>query len=220
MKSVLILLLIVSYFCSACCFTLGFRPPLIIKGTKLKMLFEWDLNRKTAEDKMKRTVDSISNKFGNVRATGANPSMLEKVVVPGVSKTQTLLGSISKIFVSGANTLIVEPTDKSILSIIEKAILKLEMDYTAFNDGTVVKVGVPPLTEDRRHELVKHAKMILEEGKVSLRNTRREFLDLVRNAEKGKIIGKDTSKTNQVCNFRGALSYLSYVSERVDKTLR
>lgn len=162
------------------------------------MTFEWELNRKTAEEKLKRTVDSISNKFGNIRATGANPTMLEKVMVPGPSKSPAALSSLAKIFVSGANTLIVEPSDKSILPNIEKAILKLDMDYVPANDGTVLKVAVPPLTEERRHELVKHTKMVLEEGKVSMRNTRREFLDLVRNAEKGKIIGKDMSKGYQV----------------------
>ena len=125
------------------------------------------------EEKMMLTIESLETKFTNVRAGRANPNMLDKITVEyyGVA---TPLKSLANISVPEARQLSVKPFDKSTLGAIEKAIFEANLGVTPNNNGEVVFIVIPPLTEDRRRELVKQVKQLAEEAKIALRNIRQE----------------------------------------------
>ena len=125
------------------------------------------------EEKMMLTIESLETKFTNVRAGRANPNMLDKITVEyyGVA---TPLKSLANISVPEARQLSVKPFDKSTLGAIEKAIFEANLGVTPNNNGEVVFIVIPPLTEDRRRELVKQVKQLAEEAKIAFRNIRQD----------------------------------------------
>jgi ribosome recycling factor len=156
--------------------------------------FVWKTFRKGTEEKMTKSLDSIQAQFNTLRAGGANPAMLDRIFVD-VFGTPTPLQQVARVGSSGSQQLVIEPFDKSICKEIEKAISSSDLNLTPTNDGSgIVRINVPPLTEDRRKELVKQAKVILEDGKVAVRNHRRDSVDKVKDLEKAKTISKDDAK--------------------------
>lgn len=125
------------------------------------------------EEKMESTISSLENKFTNVRAGRANPSMLDGINVEYYG-TPTPLKSLANISIPEARQLMIKPFDKSILGGIEKAIFEANLGVTPNNNGECVFIVIPPLTEDRRKELVKQVKGLAEEGKIALRNIRQD----------------------------------------------
>jgi ribosome recycling factor len=102
---------------------------------------------------------------------------------------------VARVGTSGSQQLVIEPFDKTICKEIEKAISTSDLNLTPTNDGSgIVRINVPPLTEDRRKELAKQAKVISEDGKVAVRNHRRDAVDKIKDLEKGKAISKDDAK--------------------------
>jgi len=132
------------------------------------------------EEKMDNTISSLENKFTNVRAGRANPSMLDGISVEyyGVS---TPLKQLANISVPEARQLMIKPFDKSILGGIEKAIFEANLGITPNNNGECIFLVIPPLTEDRRKELVKQVKSLAEEGKIALRNIRQDANTAIKN---------------------------------------
>lgn len=125
------------------------------------------------EEKMMLAVDTLESRFTNVRAGRANPAMLDSVMVEYYG-TPTPLKSLANISVPEARQLSIKPFDKSCLGAIEKAIFEANLGVTPNNNGEVVFIVIPALTEDRRKDLVKQAKQIAEEGKIALRNIRQD----------------------------------------------
>ena len=128
---------------------------------------------KLTEEKMMLTIESLESKFTNVRAGRANPNMLDGVMVEYYG-TPTPLKSLANISVPEARQLSIKPFDRSCLGAIEKAIFEANLGVTPNNNGEMVFIVVPPLTEDRRKELVKQVKMLAEEAKIALRNIRQD----------------------------------------------
>lgn len=125
------------------------------------------------EEKMMMTMEALENKFTNVRAGRANPSMLDSVMVEYYGSL-TPLKSLANISVPEARQLSIKPFDRSSLSAIEKAIFEANLGVTPNNNGEMVFLVIPPLTEDRRRELVKQVKVFAEEAKIALRNIRQD----------------------------------------------
>lgn len=125
------------------------------------------------EEKMQNAIITMEERFLNVRAGRANPSMLDKVTVDyyGVA---TPIKSLANISVPEARQLMIKPFDKSILGHIEKAIFEANLGVTPNNNGECIFIVIPPLTEDRRKELVKEVKQLAEEAKIHLRNIRQD----------------------------------------------
>ncbi len=125
------------------------------------------------KERMQQALISLDKKFTNVRAGRANPSMLDGIMVEyyGVA---TPLKQIANITIPEARQLSIKPYDKSALAGIEKAIFEANLGVTPNNNGEVVFIVIPPLTEDRRKELVKQVKALAEEGKIALRNIRQD----------------------------------------------
>ena len=140
-----------------------------------------DVLEKT-EEKMVKAIDSLESKFVNVRAGRANPNMLDGVMVEYYG-TPTPIKSLANISVPEARQLVIKPFDRSCLSAIEKAIFEANLGVTPNNNGEVVFIVIPALTEDRRKEYVKQAKNIGEEAKVALRNIRQDANNEIKKEE-------------------------------------
>lgn len=135
-----------------------------------------------AEEKMLLSIEALENKFTNVRAGRANPSMLDGIMVEYYG-TSTPLKSLANISVPEARQLSIKPFDKSCLGAIEKAIFEANIGVTPNNNGEVVFIVIPALTEDRRKELVKQVKSLAEEARIALRNIRQEANKALENLE-------------------------------------
>ena len=148
-----------------------------------------------AEEKMEKTLENLDGRFNTVRTGRANPNSLDGVMVSYYG-TPTPLKQLATITVPEARCLAIKPYDKGCLGDIEKAIFESNLGYTPNNDGEYIRIIIPPLTEDRRKELVKQVRSMEEDGKVSIRNIRRDAIDEIEKSE----ISEDEQKnlTNRV----------------------
>ena len=133
-------------------------------------------------EKMDKTIENLDKRFTTVRAGRANPSSLDGVMVEYYG-AMTPLKQLATISVPEARQLLIKPFDKSSLGAIEKAILASNLGYNPGNDGETIRIVIPELTEERRHELAKQVKAIAEEAKVSIRNIRREGMEDLEKAD-------------------------------------
>ena len=133
-----------------------------------------------AKEKMDKAINAMEEKFNGVRAGRANPSMLDDVMVDYYGNP-TPLKQVATIYVPEARQLNVKPFDKGLLSEIEKAIFEANLGVTPSNNGESVFITIPELTEERRKELVKQVKELSEEGRISIRNIRKEIIDDIKN---------------------------------------
>ena len=145
------------------------------------------------EDRMNKAIDAYSKELGQIRTGRANPAILNGVQVTYYG-TPTPLNQMASISVPEATQLVIKPYDKSILKDIEKAIQLADLNLVPLNDGTVVRINFPPLTEQRRKEFVKELKVIAENAKVSVRNIRRDMVDQMKKLEKDGHISEDDLK--------------------------
>jgi ribosome recycling factor len=149
-----------------------------------------------AESTMQKTVEATLRAFNTIRTGRANASLLDKVVVEYYG-SPTSLKSLANISTPDATTILIQPYDKSSLNIVEKAISLSDLGLTPSNDGSVIRLNIPPLTSDRRKEFVKMAAKYAEEGRVGIRNIRRDALDSIRKQEKNAEISEDESRDQQ-----------------------
>ena len=133
-------------------------------------------------EKMDKTIENLNKRFTTVRAGRANPSSLDGVMVEYYG-AMTPLKQLATISVPEARQLLIKPFDKSCLGAIEKAILASNLGYNPGNDGETIRIVIPELTEERRHELAKQVKAIAEDAKVSIRNIRHDGMEDVEKAE-------------------------------------
>ncbi len=148
------------------------------------------------KSQMKKAVEATQRSFNTIRTGRANASLLDRVMVDYYG-SPTPLKSLAGISTPDATTLTIQPYDPGSLGAIEKAISMSDIGLTPNNDGSVVRLNIPPLTSDRRKELVKLASKYAEEGKVSIRNVRRDAIDSVRKQEKNSDISEDESRDLQ-----------------------
>ncbi|QOR68587.1 ribosome recycling factor [Cytobacillus suaedae] len=142
------------------------------------------------KDKMEKAIQAYSRELATVRAGRANPALLDKVTVDyyGAPTPINQLGSIN---VPEARMLVIQPYDKTVLGSIEKAIIKADLGLNPSNDGSIIRIAIPALTEERRRELVKVVKKYSEEAKIAVRNIRRDGNDDLKKLEKNGDITED-----------------------------
>lgn len=145
------------------------------------------------DGRMKKTVEAANHNFASVRTGRATAGLLDRVLVDYYG-TSCPLKQLATISTPEPKMLLIHPFDKNSIPDIEKAILKSDLGITPANDGQNVRLVFPPLSEERRRELVKVVKNMTEEGKVALRNIRREAVDELKKQEKAKMISEDDSK--------------------------
>ena len=148
---------------------------------------------KQGEEKMIKSIESLQKEFSTIRTGKANPSILNNVQVEywGMMTPLIQVGTIS---VPDAQTIMIKPYDKSVLKNIEKAIITADLGFNPINDGDVVRIPVPPLTEEVRKNLAKDVKKIAENSKVAIRNIRRDILEQIKKLEKDSLISEDELK--------------------------
>lgn len=136
-----------------------------------------------AEDKMKLTVEYLDEALAHIRAGKANPKILDGIKVDYYGSAAPI-SNVANITVPDARTIIITPWEKSMFKEIEKAIINSELGITPENNGEVIRIGIPPLTEERRKALVKQSKAEAEQAKISVRNARRDAIDGLKKAIK------------------------------------
>lgn len=146
-----------------------------------------------AKDGMEKAVDRLKKELSRVRAGRANPGMLDDVKVDSYG-TQLPLKQVATVTAPDARMLVVKAFDRNTIPAIERAINNAQLGLNPNNDGTVVRVPIPPLTEDRRKDLTKQVHDHGENAKISIRQARREANDLLKKAEKDKEISEDDLK--------------------------
>ncbi|MDJ0674347.1 MAG: ribosome recycling factor [Calothrix sp. MO_167.B42] len=149
-----------------------------------------------AESTMQKTIEATQRSFNTIRTGRANTSLLDKVTVDYYG-APTSLKSLANISTPDASTIMIQPYDRGSMNLIEKAISLSDVGLTPSNDGSVIRLNIPPLTSDRRKELVKIAAKYAEEGKVAIRNIRRDAVDSIRKQEKSSEISEDESRDLQ-----------------------
>ncbi|NMG20523.1 ribosome recycling factor [Brasilonema bromeliae] len=149
-----------------------------------------------AESTMQKTVESTQRAFNTIRTGRANASLLDKVTADYYG-SPTPLKSLANISTPDSTTILIQPYDRNTLSLIEKAISMSDVGLTPSNDGSLIRLNIPPLTSDRRKELVKIAAKYAEEGRVAIRNIRRDAIDTIRKLEKSAEISEDESRDQQ-----------------------
>jgi ribosome recycling factor len=151
---------------------------------------------KDAEGRMKSAIHALEEELSGVRTGRASPALVEKLMVDYYG-TPTPLYQMASISVPEALLITIKPFDKSSLKDIEKAILNSDLRITPGNDGSIIRLPLPPLTQDRRKELVKIVHHRLEDARVAVRNVRRSAIDDVREYEKEHLISEDDSRQGQ-----------------------
>lgn len=149
-----------------------------------------------ATDRMEKSIAALQKDFATLRAGRATPALLDKVLVEYYG-VPTPIAQMASVSVPEARTLVIQPWDKGTVKDIEKAILKSDLGMTPISDGTVIRLPIPQMTEERRLELVKTVRKKGEDGKVAIRNIRREANDLLKELEKGSEISEDDLKRGQ-----------------------
>ncbi len=145
------------------------------------------------EEKMRKSVEVLGRELATIRTGRATPALIEHMRVE-YAGVPTPLNQIAGISAPGVRLLVIQPWDKSSMHSIEKAILKSDLGLNPSSDGIVIRIEIPPLTEERRQELVKKVRGRVEEGRIAIRNLRREAMEELKGAEKNKDISQDEYK--------------------------
>ncbi len=146
-----------------------------------------------AEERMEKSVESFRNELATVRTGRASPHLLDRVVVDYYG-AETPLKQLANVAASDARLLTLTPYDKNAIGLIEKAIQESDLGLTPNNDGNVIRLQIPDLTEDRRKELVRVVHGVAEGGKVSVRNVRRDVMQDLRDLKKSGDVGEDDER--------------------------
>jgi ribosome recycling factor len=150
-----------------------------------------------ARERMGKSVDSIRQEFGSVRTGRASPALLERISVDYYG-AQTPLKQLATITAPEARLLTIQPYDKSSIKAIERSILESDVGLTPNNDGNLIRLSVPELTEERRKQLVKVVRHICEEGRVAIRNIRRDVMHDLRELKEAGEAGSDDEHRAEV----------------------
>ena len=171
---------------------------------------------KETETKMEKAVESTKDKFASIRAGRANVSMLDGITVDAYGAPSPL-SQIGTLSAPEARLLTIDPWDKSLIPAIEKAIQQANLGLNPSNDGRIIRLSVPELTEERRKEYVKMVRKEAEEGKVAIRNIRKDVNNKLRKSEKDSEITEDELKSGEDSVQKLTDKFTKLVDEALDK---
>ncbi len=175
----------------------------------------------TCDERMKKCVSSLSGEYQNLRTGRANTALFDKIKVDYYG-AETPLNQVASLSVPEARLVVIQPWDKSLLPLIEKAIQKSELGLNPNNDGKLIRVNFPALTEERRKELVKMSKQMAEQSKVAIRNVRRDAMEDLKKSQKNSEISEDEQKEgeNKVQKLTdAAIAEVSKLAEAKEKEI-
>lgn len=169
-----------------------------------------------AEERMKQVVQATRREFLGIRTGRANPSLLERITVDYYN-TPVPLNQLASITAPEPRLLVIQPYDKGALKEMEKAILKSDLGLTPTSDGQVLRVQLPPLTEERRRELVRVIRKEAEERRVAVRSVRREVMDRIKALEKEGSLSADESRREQEKVQKLTERYIGQIDELLEQ---
>lgn len=146
-----------------------------------------------AEERMEKAMASLDKDFAKLRTGRASTALVESIKVDYYG-TPTPIGQMASVAVPDSRTVTIQPWDKGGFASVEKAILKSDLGLTPMNDGKIIRISIPALTEERRKDLVKVSRKYTEEAKVAVRNVRRDANDQLKKLEKDKVLSEDDHK--------------------------
>lgn len=146
-----------------------------------------------ADERMKKALEHVKNEFSKIRTGRATTGLVDGVKVDYYG-TLTPLNQVGNVSTPDSQTITIQPWDKSVIPLIEKAISNSDLGFNPSNDGNVIRIPIPPLNEERRKEYVKLAKKVAEEGRIAIRNIRRDDMDKLKKTEKEEHISEDERK--------------------------
>lgn len=167
---------------------------------------------KTHEEKMQRTLDALKREFASLRAGRATPALLDKIMVDYYG-SPTPVNQVAKVSVPEYRMIVIQPWEKPMLKEIEKAIMKSDLGLSPNSDGQSIRLAIPPLTQERRAELVKTINKKTEESKIALRNIRREVNDAIKKLEKAKEITEDDMEKGQKDTQKVVDNFIKLIDE-------
>lgn len=170
--------------------------------------------KEEVKQRMEKTVQSLKQDLGSLRAGRATPALLDKVFVEYYG-TATPINQLANVSAPEPRLLVIQPWDKTALPNIEKALQKSDLGITPNNDGNVIRINLPMLTEERRAELVKVAKKFGEEAKVSVRNIRRDANDEIKKMEKAGDLSEDEGRRHQEDIQKLTDQYVKQIDETI-----
>ncbi len=172
-----------------------------------------DAIKRDAEERMEKALASLEKDFGKLRTGRASTSLVEGIRVDYYG-TPTPLPQLSSVSTPDSRTITIQPWDRGSFALIEKALLKSDLGLTPINDGKIIRIGIPPLTEERRKDLVKIARKYAEETKVAVRNIRRDANDQLKKLEKDKTYSEDEIKKAQDAVQKLTDAFVSKVDQK------
>jgi ribosome recycling factor len=171
--------------------------------------------KKEAEERMGKAITVLEREFSGLRTGRASAALIENIKVDYYG-TPTPVHQVGSVSVPDSRTITIQPWDRGAFAPVEKAILKSDLGLNPVNDGKLIRIGIPPLTEERRKDLVKVARKYTEECKVAIRNVRREANEALKKMEKDKAVSEDDSKKAQEFIQKLTDSYVA----KSDKTVQ
>lgn len=156
---------------------------------------EQELKRKTNE-RMSKTIEALKKELASIRTGRASLALLDGIMV-NYYNTPTPLQQVASLSIPESRLIAIQPWDPKVIPDIEKAILKSDLGLTPINDGKLIRINIPSLTEERRKQLVKTVRKKAEEAKIAIRNIRRDILEEIKKLEKEKHISEDVVKKSQ-----------------------
>ncbi|CAD5975359.1 Ribosome-recycling factor [Planktothrix tepida] len=164
------------------------------------------------EDHMIKALEATQRSFNTIRTGRANTSLLDRITVEYYGSPMPLK-AVANISTPDATTIAIQPFERNMLNIVEKAILVSDIGLTPNNDGSIIRLNIPSLTTERRKELVKQVAKLAEEGKVAVRNIRRDAIDSVRKQEKSSELSKDEAADLQDSVQKLTDKYIAKIDE-------
>jgi ribosome recycling factor len=168
------------------------------------------------EDKMKKTLEVLADDFSTLRTGRASAALFDKIKVDYYGQASPL-SQVATVSVPEARLVVIQPWDKNLLSEIEKAIQRSELSVNPSNDGKVIRINFPPLTEERRKELVKIAKNMAEQSRVAVRNLRRDANEDLKKLQKNSEITEDEEKKGAEDTQKLTDRYIDEIGKLLDK---
>lgn len=172
--------------------------------------------KKNTEERMKKSLGALKDDFNTIRTGRASAALFDKIKIDYYGQP-TPLSQASTISIPEARLVVIQPWDKGMLNEIEKAIMKSELSVNPNNDGKVIRINIPPLTEERRKEFVKVAKNSAEQSRVAVRNIRRDANDNLKKKEKAGEISEDDEKRGIESIQKLTDTYVKQIGEILDK---
>ena len=172
-----------------------------------------DAVKKDAEERMEKALAALERDFSKLRTGRASTSLVDGLKVDYYG-TPTPIGQLASVATPDSRTITIQPWDRGSFALVEKAILKSDLGLTPINDGKIIRIGIPPLTEERRKDLTKVSRKYGEEAKVAIRNIRRDANDSLKKLEKDKVHSEDEIKKAQDAVQKLTDSYVAKVDQK------